>query len=152
MAGDKLIVSRDIGKNKELDALGKAAERREAAANQPPKAPPIASGGKPAINPLFISNKTIGRIKSMQCSRDDIDPADPKAAAKNRLQEQQQRYTDHATGKDPLPPQESHVSGPTVPVMVAPMMRHGSSSSRPVSFLIIRLTLIPAISSALRPI
>lgn len=107
MAGDRLIVSRDIGKDQELDAIAKAAERREAAANQPKKASPVASGGKPATNPAFISNKTIGRIKSMQCSRDDIDPADPKAGVKNRLQEQQQRYTDHATGKAPLSPQES---------------------------------------------
>ena len=67
----------------------------------------IASGAKKASSPAFTGNKTYGRIKSLQCRYDDINPADPKAALRQRLNEQQQRYTDHVSGVAHLPPEQS---------------------------------------------
>lgn len=60
-----------------------------------------------AFDSRFAGNKVVGRIRSMQCTRDDIDPNDPKAVAKQQMKEQEQRYADHASGKAPLSPKES---------------------------------------------
>lgn len=63
----------------------------------------VASGGVPASLMEFKSNKTIGRIKTLEC----LKSSDPKACEKAHLDELSQRYADHASGKMPLPPDES---------------------------------------------
>lgn len=63
----------------------------------------VASGGVPASLMEFKSNRTIGRIKTLEC----LKSSDPKACEKAHLDELSQRYADHVSGKMPLPPDES---------------------------------------------
>ncbi|GKS83853.1 hypothetical protein AVMA1855_06895 [Acidovorax sp. SUPP1855] len=53
----------------------------------------------------MADNGTVGRVQTMMCT-----PADPKGQGdptQDRLEELSQRYANHASGKVPLPPEES---------------------------------------------
>lgn len=67
---------------------------------------PIASGGLLASLANTLSNGTIGRIKTVVCTREDP-TGQGESFASERLRERSQQYADHASGRAPLPPEIS---------------------------------------------
>ncbi len=108
MADDRLQVLRPNGKDAEADKVSHDKEMADLKAREKALKKNIADMQQlSTLQAQFKTNKTYGRIKSLQCSRDEPDPNDPKANAREQLKEKGQRYADHASGKNPLPPSES---------------------------------------------
>lgn len=108
MADDRLQVLRPNGKDAEGAKVSHDKEMADLKEREKTLNKNIADMKQlSALQAQFNSNKTYGRIKSMQCGRDEPDPNDSKANAREQLKEKEQRYADHASGKNPLPPSES---------------------------------------------
>lgn len=71
-----------------------------------PAAAPVASGGRPASLANTFSNGTVGRIKTLICTRDDPSGRG-ESFESQRLRELSQRYAEHARGAAPVPPEVS---------------------------------------------
>lgn len=70
--GTVLIESRMAARHDDLAEMnGKVIMAQDKPGQDKPRVPPVASGGKAPVSPGFTGNKTIGRIKTLQCSRDD---------------------------------------------------------------------------------